>query len=224
MAIIKKNGNYMSLPKGYKRGNPIPLDVSSVWYSYEEMVNYAKNNATAYVGQILSLVDETNQTAKFYGILNTKGELKEIGSDLGNTTKILADEVSVVIDDNKFALKNYGKRYYHYTNGKYVLQEVNAENPWKAGLEPRVSLKNGELELGWYEPNPITLEEIKTQISNLNTQIKNNMDNISNLQAKDEDIVSILNNYTEKKLYEAKMVEIQNSLNTLEGRTSWHNL
>lgn len=210
MAIIKKDGNYMSLPKGYKRGNPIPLDVSSVWYSYEEMVNYAKNNATAYVGQILSLVDETNQTAKFYGILNTKGELKEIGSDLGNTTKILADEVSVVIDDNKFALKNYGKRYYRYINGNYVLQEVDAENRWKPGLEPRVSLENGELELGWYEPNPITLEEINTQISKL--------------QAKDEDIVSMLNNYTEKKLYEAKMAEIQNSLNTLEGRTSWHNL
>jgi hypothetical protein len=50
MAVIKKDGSYMSLPKSYKRGNPIPLDISSVWYSYNEMSEYAKNNPTAYVG------------------------------------------------------------------------------------------------------------------------------------------------------------------------------
>ena len=50
MAVIKKDGSFMSLPKGYRRGNPVPLDASEIWYSYEEMSNYAKNNPTAYVG------------------------------------------------------------------------------------------------------------------------------------------------------------------------------
>lgn len=46
-----------------RRGNPNPLDNSSVWRSYADALNYAKTDPTAYVGQILSVVtvpeDET---------------------------------------------------------------------------------------------------------------------------------------------------------------------
>jgi hypothetical protein len=50
MAVIKTNGGYNSLPISYKRGNPIPLDKSAVWYDYDLMVAYATSNPTAYVG------------------------------------------------------------------------------------------------------------------------------------------------------------------------------
>ena len=80
MAIIKKDGNFMGLPMNIARGNPIPLDKSSIWYSYEEMKAYATNGKVAYVGQILSLVDETTRKAKAYIILNESGDLQEIGS------------------------------------------------------------------------------------------------------------------------------------------------
>jgi hypothetical protein len=50
MATIKKDGGYMPLPINIKRGNPIPLDASSIWYDVEAMADYAKNNITAYVG------------------------------------------------------------------------------------------------------------------------------------------------------------------------------
>ena len=63
MAIIDKNIIAMSMPKAMKRGNAIPLDASTVWYSYAEMAEYAKNGAVAYVGQILSLVDSNNNNA-----------------------------------------------------------------------------------------------------------------------------------------------------------------
>ena len=111
MAVIKKDGSFMSLPKGYRRGNPVPLDASEIWYSYEEMSNYAKNNPTAYVGQLLGLVDENNATATLYVILNVSGDLKEIGNtSVSESTG--ADNVSIILEDKKFTLKNYGKRYY----------------------------------------------------------------------------------------------------------------
>jgi len=50
MAIIKKDGGYNALPIAYKRGNPIALDTTSVWYSYSDLETYAASGATAYVG------------------------------------------------------------------------------------------------------------------------------------------------------------------------------
>ena len=80
MAVIKTNGGYNALPISYKRGNPIPLDKSAVWYDYDLMTAYAASDPTAYVGQILSLVKEEENFSKAYIILNTAGTLQEIGS------------------------------------------------------------------------------------------------------------------------------------------------
>jgi hypothetical protein len=114
------------------------------------------------------LVNENDNYAEFYGIINTKGDLQKIGIEQGNSTvSINPDNVSLVIDDNKLAMKNYGKRYYRYVDGNYVLQEVNTEFPWKMGLSPRVSLENGELVLGWYEFNFTNIDEINSQITTL---------------------------------------------------------
>jgi hypothetical protein len=50
MAVIKTDFNVMNLPMAIERNNPIPLDSSAVWYDYNEMITYAKENPTAYVG------------------------------------------------------------------------------------------------------------------------------------------------------------------------------
>lgn len=76
MATIKKDGGYNALPISYKRGNPIPLDKSAVWYNKAEMEAYAASNPTAYVGQILSYVDENNNNTEVYVILDEKGNLE----------------------------------------------------------------------------------------------------------------------------------------------------
>ena len=52
MAKIVKDFNTMGLPMAIYRNEPIPLDSSAVWYTYEEMAEYASNNPTAYVAQI----------------------------------------------------------------------------------------------------------------------------------------------------------------------------
>lgn len=56
MATILNNAAYMALPMNIKRGNPIPLDTTAVWYDKAELETYAASGATAYVGQVLTLV------------------------------------------------------------------------------------------------------------------------------------------------------------------------
>ena len=80
MAVIKKDGSSMGLPMNITRGNPIPIDNTSVWYSLQEAQEYARAGVTAYVGQRLSVVDENNNTTKVYVIANTTGDLIDISS------------------------------------------------------------------------------------------------------------------------------------------------
>lgn len=76
MATILNNAAYMALPMNIKRGNPIPLDTTAVWYNKTELENYAKNGATAYVGQVLTLVADSKCEA--YMISNEAGTLVKL--------------------------------------------------------------------------------------------------------------------------------------------------
>ena len=102
MAIIKKDGNFMGLPMNIQRGNPIPLDDSSVYYSKATMETYAKSGVTAYVGQIVTLVDETNKTCEAYMISNEAGTLIKLASttasgDLAGDVATLQGQVEDLI-------------------------------------------------------------------------------------------------------------------------------
>ena len=102
MAIIKKDGNFMGLPMNIQRGNPIPLDDSSVYYSKATMETYAKSGVTAYVGQIITLVDETHKTCEAYMIANEAGTLIKLASttatgDLAGDVAILQGQVADLI-------------------------------------------------------------------------------------------------------------------------------
>lgn len=103
MAIIKKDGNFMGLPMNIARGNPIPLDTTAVWYTQTEMENYAKTGATAYVGQVLTLVDETNNTASAWLITNAAGTLVKLASttasgDLATDVANLQSQVNGLVE------------------------------------------------------------------------------------------------------------------------------
>lgn len=177
MAFIDKKENYMGLPMNIKRGNPIPLDDSSVWYSYDEMATYAQTGKTSYVGQILSLVDESTDSATAYIILNEAGDLLEVGS------ATLGDNKTITLDSGVLGLKDFGSKYYAYveesTNEEtgetiaahYEEQEVDADHPWKAGLEPKVVSEDGQFVLGWYEPNPTTIEGVNAQVTGIQTTV-----------------------------------------------------
>lgn len=178
MAIIKKDGGFMSLPINIKRGNPIPLDTTSIWYDYQELVDYAQSSVTAYVGQIVTHVNEEANTATVYVIADAEGSLLKVGSGAGGGDAVNVDEHTIVLDDDGLlTLRDFGKRYYRYVpatneaDATYVLQEVDEEHPWLNGLTPQVVTENGSFVIGWYEPNPTTLEGVNTAIAGLQADI-----------------------------------------------------
>jgi len=77
----------VGLPLNFRRGNPNPLDNSSVHPSFEAASDYAKNDPIAYVGQILSVVNKAADgtlSVDVYKIDNEAGDLKKIDGNNGN--------------------------------------------------------------------------------------------------------------------------------------------
>lgn len=191
MATIDKLYKSMGLPMNIKRGNPWPLDVSSLWYSYDEMKAYAEDaKGVAYVGQVLALVDEENNTATAYIIADATGTLKQVGAGpvVDNKTIFINEE------SEELSLKDFEKRFYKYVpeeidpetgnvlkEATYKLTEVDENNPWVAGLELRVASENGEFVLGWYEPNPTTIEGVNNQVAGLQTSVADLQKSVSDL-------------------------------------------
>lgn len=90
MATILNNAAYIALPMNIKRGNPIPLDTTAVWYDKTELETYAASGATAYVGQVLTLVADGKCEA--YMISSEAGTLVKLAQT--TATGDLATDVS----------------------------------------------------------------------------------------------------------------------------------
>lgn len=182
MATIRKNVASTAIPRAVRRSNAFPLDASAVWYSYGEMANYAASNPTAYVGQILSLIDEKGD-ATAYIIKNIEGELIQVGTGVASGTEaVFGDNRTIVLNEEILSLKNWGVKYYKWDaeSETHVLVEVSESNPWMAGLEPRVDTTNGEPELAWYEPSAITVEDLGPALAGLQTTVDNLAASIGN--------------------------------------------
>lgn len=88
MAInnTEKEINFMEFPMAFSRQDSFPLDKTSVYGSFEEAETYAKTSPLAYVGQLLSVVE--NGTSTVYEIKNTNGDLKPMdGADVATDTE-----------------------------------------------------------------------------------------------------------------------------------------
>ena len=91
---LEKDG--LGFPLNFRRGNPNPLDNSSVWASYEAASNYAKTDPTAYVGQILSVVDNQNGVVTIYSIQDEAGKLEKIGDSIEKIIGSVAEGKTIV--------------------------------------------------------------------------------------------------------------------------------
>lgn len=109
--------------------------------------------------------------------------------------------LDILDDTNVITLKDFGVKYYRYIaeTNDYELQEVDATHPWKADLEPKVVSENGELILGWFEPNPaikeiptlkIQVETIAGSVTNLE-RLLNEKANASTVYTKEETNIRI---------------------------------
>ena len=97
MAVIMKDAAYMGFPLSIKRGNPAPVDTTAVWYNKTELETYAATGATAYVGQILTLVADSKCEA--YMISNEAGTLIKLAQttasgDLAHDVATLQGQVA----------------------------------------------------------------------------------------------------------------------------------
>lgn len=100
MATILNNAPYMGFPLSIKRGNPAPVDTTAVWYNKTELETYAASGATAYVGQILTLIVDSKCEA--YMISNEAGTLIKLASttasgDLASDVATLQSQVADLI-------------------------------------------------------------------------------------------------------------------------------
>ena len=100
MATILNDAAYMSFPLSIQRGNPAPVDTTAVWYNKTELETYAASGATAYVGQILTLVADSKCEA--YMISNEAGTLVKLAQttasgDLAHDVATLQGQVADLI-------------------------------------------------------------------------------------------------------------------------------
>lgn len=178
-------GNKMDWTNAMIRGNGIPLDIYSVFDSYEDAVIFAATNAVAYEGQVLAVTENGDTTV--YVItpaLQGKITIDETETDIylkevGKAT--LGDNKSIVLsEDGILSLKNFGVEYYAYTeiegeDGESSYEYVKTTG-WKDGLTPKVvKVTDGEgnesFEIAWYEPSTTTVEGLNDLIDTLTVKV-----------------------------------------------------
>lgn len=160
----------MAFPSALNRMGTFPIDISSVWYSYDEAVAYAtQTNFTPkyegqtglpYVGQILTVVETaedgtTSVTA--YSIQNEAGELAQVG------TVTLGDDATIVRDEKTGALSLYG---IDKLTWKETVKDAegNATEKDVTTYQPKLVKKDGKVVLTWEIPSAITAEGLSTRI------------------------------------------------------------
>lgn len=138
MAVIK-NGDYMALPIAIKRGNPIPVDTTAVWYDKTELENYAKSGATAYVGQILTLIADNKCEA--YMISNEAGTLVklaqttasgDLATDVTNLQSQVATLIATVGADDTSGLQKAVK------DNATAITKLNANNATEGSVDYKI--------------------------------------------------------------------------------------
>ena len=144
----------LGFPLNFRRGNPNPLDNSSVWASLAAAQNYAANDPVAYVGQILTVVDHVNGIATVYSIQDEAGTLKKVGSSP------VGDESTVTVaEDGTISL--YG------VSGLELTRTEEDGSTTKINYQPL--LVDGKLT--WVEPSATTVEGLATEIEGLKTRL-----------------------------------------------------
>lgn len=101
MATILNDAAYMGFPLSIKRGNPAPVDTTAVWYNKTELETYAASGATAYVGQVLTLV--AGGKCEAYMISNEAGTLVKlaqttVSGDLASDVANLQTQVEGLVE------------------------------------------------------------------------------------------------------------------------------
>ena len=179
-------------------------DIKTIENSDVEVINnyYTNNSKVPFVGDVFivrtHIVDEDYaQSVYMYDGRNWES--------ISSTIMIEGDGKTIEVDKhNIIALKDYGKRFYKFiqeTGSKedetfvashYELVEVDENNPWIAGLEPRVVLEGNEYVIGWYQPNLVTAEGVQNQVAAVQGTITEVQKTVTDVQENVSDLTEIL--------------------------------
>lgn len=144
----------LGFPLNFRRGNPNPLDNSSVWASLEAAQAYAANDPVAYVGQILTVVDNTEGIATVYSIQDEAGTLKKVG------TSPVGDESTITVaEDGTISLFGVA--------GLELTRTEADGSTTKIKYQPL--LVDGKLT--WVEPSSTTVEGLAAEIEGIKTRL-----------------------------------------------------
>ena len=144
----------LGFPLNFRRGNPNPLDNSSVWASLEAAQAYAASDPVAYVGQILTVVDNAEGVATVYAIQDEAGTLKKVG------TSPVGDEATITVaEDGTVSLYGVAGLELTRTEPDGSIKKIN--------YQPL--LVDGKLT--WVEPSATTVEGLAAEIEGLKTRI-----------------------------------------------------
>ena len=144
----------LGFPLNFRRGNPNPLDNSSVWASLESAQAYAANDPVAYVGQILTVVDNTEGIATVYSIQDEAGTLKKVG------TSPVGDESTITVaEDGTVSLFGVA--------GLELTRTEADGSTTKIKYQPL--LVDGKLT--WVEPSATTIEGLAAEIEGIKTRL-----------------------------------------------------
>ena len=144
----------LGFPLNFRRGNPNPLDNSSVWASLAEAQAYAASDPVAYVGQILTVVDNVDGVATVYSIQDEAGTLKKVG------TSPVGDESTITVaEDGTISLFGVSGLELNRTEADGSTTKIN--------YQPL--LVDGKLT--WVEPSATTVEGLAAEIEGIKTRL-----------------------------------------------------
>lgn len=144
----------LGFPLNFRRGNPNPLDNSSVWASLEAAQTYAASDPVAYVGQILTVVNNTEGIATVYSIQDEAGTLKKVG------TSPVGDESTITVaEDGTISLFGVA--------GLELTRTEADGSTTKIKYQPL--LVDGKLT--WIEPSATTVEGLAAEIEGIKTRL-----------------------------------------------------
>ena len=198
--FLRSDGTWAAVEASGWAGPQIFNVVNESKQSHAEVINEALVGLDVHKGDLFIITDKigsnyNQQTAYVYDnqnwislnsnvvsseqviFANSDQTLDEIITSILDKPEIVVDNVSIAFDNNILSLKNYGVKYYRFVaatenvEAHYESQIVDDDHPWAPGLEPRVVEENGELVLGWYEPNTTTIDGIQNQITSIQDDI-----------------------------------------------------
>ena len=144
----------LGFPLNFRRGDPNALDNRFEWASLEAAQNYATCDPVAYVGQILTVVDNAQGTATVYSIQDEAGTLKKVG------TTPVGDGLTIEVVDGQIKLKG----------------AATAET----GAQPRIK-SDGSIE--WIVPSTETVDGLQAAVSGLQSDVSTLQTDMGNVKS-----------------------------------------